>query len=120
MLSSNLVWKLSISNLDVYIIMSTKFVLIKRNYNWNFFVFSLTIPIGAWAAAKWFVPFYRGSGEISAYHHLEKRFGSWARVYVVICYLLTQIARAGTIMLGVAIGMHAVTGWDVRAIIFKA
>jgi solute:Na+ symporter, SSS family len=85
--------------------------------NWNFFVFSLTLPIGAWVAAKWFVPFYRNSGEISAYHHLEKRFGPWARTYTVVCYLLTQITRAGTIMLGVSIGMHAVTGWDIRLII---
>lgn len=85
--------------------------------NWNFFVFSLTLPIGAWIAARWFVPFYRRSGEISAYHHLEGRFGPWARVYTVLCYLLTQVARSGTIMLGVSIGMHAVTGWDIRLII---
>ena len=85
--------------------------------NWNFFVFSLTLPIGAWIAAKWFVPFYRRSGEISAYHHLEGRFGPWARIYTVICYLLTQVARSGTIMLGVSIGMHAVTGWDIRLVI---
>jgi len=85
--------------------------------NWNFFVFSLTLPIGAWIAAKWFVPFYRRSGEISAYDHLEHRFGPWARIYTVICYLLTQISRSGTIMLGVSIGMHAVTGWDIRLII---
>ena len=85
--------------------------------NWNFFVFSLTLPIGAWIAAKWFVPFYRNTGEISAYRHLEHRFGPWARVYTVICYLLTQITRAGTILLGVSIGMHAVTGWDIRLII---
>ena len=85
--------------------------------DWNFFVFSLTLPIGAWIASKWFVPFYRNSGEISAYHHLEKRFGPWARIYTVICYLLTQVSRSGTIMLGVAIGMHAVTGWDIRFII---
>ena len=85
--------------------------------NWNFFVFSLTLPIGAWIAAKWFVPFYRRSGEISAYHHLETRFGPWARIYTVICYLLTQVSRSGTIMLGVSIGMHAVTGWDIRLII---
>lgn len=85
--------------------------------SWNFFVFSLTLPIGAWIASVWFVPFYRKSGEISAYHHLETRFGPWARIYMVICYLLTQVSRAGTIMLGVAIGMHAVTGWDIRLII---
>lgn len=85
--------------------------------NWNFFVFSLTLPIGAWIASKWFVPFYRNSGEISAYHHLEKRFGPWARIYTVVCYLFTQVSRSGTIMLGVSLGMHAVTGWDIRLII---
>ena len=85
--------------------------------NWNFFVFSLTLPIGAWIASKWFVPFYRNSGEISAYSHLENRFGRWARLYTVVCYLLTQVSRSGTIMLGVSLGMHAVTGWDIRLII---
>jgi len=86
--------------------------------DWNFFVFSLTLPIGAWIASTWFVPFYRKTGEISAYHHLEHRFGSWARIYTVIAYLLTQVSRSGTIMLGVSLGMHAVTGWDLRVIIF--
>lgn len=85
--------------------------------NWNFFVFSLTLPIGAAVASRWFVPFYRSRGEISAYHHLESRFGAWARIYTVVCYLLTQVSRSGTIMLGVSLGMHAVTGWDIRWII---
>src|SRR5262245_698155 len=43
--------------------------------NWNAFVFSLSMPLAAWIAAKYFVPFYRATGEISAYTHLEKRFG---------------------------------------------
>ncbi len=85
--------------------------------NWSFFVFGLTIPLAAWIASRWFLPFYRKSGHISAYSHLEERFGPWARTYAVICYLLTQVSRTGTIMVGVAIGLHAVTGWDVRAII---
>lgn len=85
--------------------------------DWSFFVFSLTLPIGAWIAARWFVPFYRESGHLSAYAHLEERFGPWARIYAVACYLLTQVSRTGTIMIGVAIGLHAVTGWDVRTIV---
>ena len=85
--------------------------------NFNAFVFSLSLPISAWLAVKYFVPFYRRGGEISAYHHLEKRFGAWARTYAAICYLLTQIARMGAIMFGVAIGLHALTGWDVASII---
>jgi hypothetical protein len=45
--------------------------------NWNAFVFSISMPFAAWVASKYFVPFYRKSGEISAYTHLEHRFGPW-------------------------------------------
>ena len=65
--------------------------------NWNAFVFSISMPLAAWVASKYFVPFYRSTGEISAYTHLEKRFGPWARTYAVVCFLLTQFARMGTI-----------------------
>ena len=85
--------------------------------NWNGFVFSLSLPLAAWVAVKWFVPFYRRTGEISAYHHLEKRFGPWARTYALACYLLTQLARVGTILFGVSLGLSALTGWSVPVII---
>lgn len=85
--------------------------------NFNAFVFSLTLPIAAWFATRYFIPFYRNSGEISAYHHLEMKFGLWARTYAVVCYLLTQIARMGAILFGVALGLYALTGWDVTTII---
>ena len=88
--------------------------------NWNGFVFSLSLPLAAWVAVKWFVPFYRKSGEISAYHHLEKRFGPWARSYALVCYLLTQLARMGAILFGVAIGLNALTGWSMPTIIIGA
>ena len=85
--------------------------------NWNSFVFSLSLPIAAPIAVWFFVPFYRRSGEISAYHHLEKRFGTWARTYAMVCYLLMQLARMGSIMFGVALALHALVGWDVSVII---
>src|SRR5688500_12809156 len=71
--------------------------------NWNAFVFSLSMPLAAWIASRYFVPFYRSTGEISAYTHLEKRFGPWARTYTVICFLLTQFTRMGSIIFGVAL-----------------
>ena len=85
--------------------------------NWNSFVFSLSLPIAALIAVRFFIPYYRRSGEISAYSHLEKRFGTWARTYAMACYLLTQLARMGSIMFGVALAMHALVGWDVTTII---
>lgn len=88
--------------------------------NWNPFVFSLSIPLAAIVATKWFVPFYRESGEISAYTHLEKRFGGWARTYAMLCFILTQLARMGTIFYGIALTLHALTGIDMRLIIIVA
>jgi SSS family solute:Na+ symporter len=88
--------------------------------NWNPFVFSLSIPLAAIVATKWFVPFYRESGEISAYTHLEKRFGNWARTYAMVCFILTQLARMGTIFYGIALTLNALTGIDMRLIILVA
>jgi SSS family solute:Na+ symporter len=88
--------------------------------NWNPFVFSLSIPFAAIVATKWFIPFYRESGEISAYTHLEKRFGNWARTYAMVCFILTQLARMGTIFYGIALTLNALTGIDMRLIILVA
>lgn len=85
--------------------------------NWNPFVFSLSIPIATWLAAKIFVPLYRKLNSVSAYQYLEDRFGYWARVYVVCCYLLTQLARMGAILFLLAIPLNFMMGWDIATII---
>ncbi len=85
--------------------------------NWNSFAFSLSIPLAAWVAVRWFLPFYRDGGELSAYTHLEARFGHWARIYASACYLLTQLARIGTVTYLMALPMHVLLGWDIRTII---
>lgn len=85
--------------------------------NWNAFVFSLSIPFALWIAVKYFVPLYRKINSPSAYTFLEQRFGPWARVYVSICYLLTQIMRVGTILYLLALAFHAIIGWNIIAII---
>ncbi|MBZ4190913.1 sodium:solute symporter [Niabella beijingensis] len=84
--------------------------------NWNAFAFSLSMPLAAWVAAKYFVPFYRNIGEVSAYTNLEKRFGPWARTYAVICFLLTQIARMGSIFFGLSLTLQALTGFNMQII----
>ncbi len=85
--------------------------------NWNSWVFSISIPLAAWIAVRWFLPFYRKGGHVSAYLHLEERFGSWARVYASACYLLTQLARMGAVMYLMALPMNVLLGWDIRWII---
>jgi len=85
--------------------------------NWNAFVFSFSIPIASILAVKFFVPLYRSLGSISAYNYLEIRFGVWARIYASTCYILTQLMRAGAILLLLALPLNALFGWNVKTII---
>ncbi len=112
-------WAVGLSIFGTYLSSNTFLGVPGKAYgsNWNSFVFSLSLPFAAIIAVKYFVPFYRRSGEISAYQHFEKRFGGWARTYCVVFYLLTQFARVGSVMFGVALGLRALTGWDMQTII---
>lgn len=87
--------------------------------NWNAFVFSISMPLAAWVASRYFVPFYRSTGEVSAYTHLEHRFGAWARTYAVVCFLLTQLARMGSIFFGIALSLQALTGYSMQMIMIS-
>jgi solute:Na+ symporter, SSS family len=86
-------------------------------YDWSRFTFSLAIPVAAFIAVRFFVPLYRGRSEISAYSYLEDRFGPAARSYASIFYLLTQIARMGSVMYLTALPLHALLGWNISSII---
>ena len=86
-------------------------------HNWNAFVLALSMPLAAWISVKYFVPFYRRSGQVSAYEHFEERFGPWARTYGVVCFLLTQLARLGTILYLLALALAPLVGLDVTTII---
>jgi SSS family solute:Na+ symporter len=112
-------WAVGLSILGTYVSSISFLALPGKSYgaDWNPFVFSLSLPLAAWMAVRFFVPLYREHGNISAYSYLEKRFGAWARIYATVCYLLTQLARMGSIMFLVALALHSLLGWDVVTII---
>ena len=85
--------------------------------NWNPWVFGLSLPLAAWIATKFFVPFYRKSKHISAYHHLEQRFGPWARTYGASIYVLLQLGRMGTILYLMALPLHHFLAWPIWTVI---
>ena len=85
--------------------------------NWNPFVFSLSLPVATWIAVRFFLPYYRKTGEVSAYAHLEHRFGAWARMYASFFYILTQLARIGVVMYLMALPLSILLGCDIRIII---
>jgi SSS family solute:Na+ symporter len=63
------------------------------------------------------VPFYRSIDSPSAYSFLEERFGRWARLYASGCYLLTQVARVGSVLFLLALPINAMLGWSIPLII---
>ncbi len=85
--------------------------------NWNSFVFSFSLPLAAWIAVTWFLPYYRKKKAVSAYALLEERFGLWARIYGSFFYLLTQIARIGAVTYLMALPLNVLTGVDISHII---
>jgi SSS family solute:Na+ symporter len=85
--------------------------------NWNPFVFSLSMPFASYMAVKFFVPLYRSINSPSAYTYLEMRFGPWAKIYVSVMYLLTQLMRTGTILFLLALTLNVIVGWSMITVI---
>ena len=112
-------WLTGLSILGTFVSSITFLALPAKAYvsNWNPFVFSVSLPLATWVAVRWFLPFYRRSTHVSAYAHLEARFGPWARLYASLCYLLTQLARMGTVMYLMALPLSVLLGWDIRTMI---
>jgi solute:Na+ symporter, SSS family len=112
-------WLTGLSILGTFVSSITFLAVPAKAYasNWNAFAFSLALPLAAWIAVRWFLPFYRRNAYVSAYQHLETRFGPWARAYASLCYLLTQLARMGTVMYLMALPMSVLLGWDIRTVI---
>ena len=85
--------------------------------NWRGWVNSITVPIATVVAAVWFIPFYRRSTDVSAYSFLERRYGTWARVYASVCFLVMQSARSGVILLLLAILVNQLLGLSCETVI---
>ncbi|MFC0878783.1 sodium:solute symporter [Saccharicrinis sp. FJH2] len=112
-------WVISLSIFATFVSSISYLALPGQAYltNWNAFAFSLSIPFASFMAVKFFVPLYRSVNSPSAYTYLEQRFGPWAKTYVSVMYLLTQLMRAGTILFLLGILLHTLLAWDISTII---
>lgn len=112
-------WVISLSIFATFVSSISYLALPGQAYltNWNAFVFSLSIPFASYIAVRFFVPLYRSVNSPSAYTYLENRFGPWAKNYVSVMYLLTQLMRAGTILFLLALMVHTLLDWNITTII---
>jgi SSS family solute:Na+ symporter len=113
------VWVISMSIFATFVSSISYLALPGQAYqsDWNPFVFSLSLPFASFMAVKFFVPLYRSVNSPSAYTYLELRFGPWARIYVSVMYLLTQLMRTGTILFLLALTLNVILGWSIITVI---
>jgi len=64
-----------------------------------------------------FLPFFRRGHVRSAYEYLELRYGTWARLYGAVSFLLYHLFRVGIILYVVSLAVETMTGYPMPAII---
>ena len=102
-------WAIGLSLLATYLSSISFLANPGKSYasDWRPFVFSLTLPIAIWVAARWFIPLYRNQVKTTAYEYLETRFGLWARLYMSTAYILLQIGRFAVVLYLTALALAA-------------
>jgi len=90
------------------------------NFNWDAYMFSLTLPFAALIATIFFIPLYRSRISVSAFEYLEQRFGPWARIYGSVSFMFGESTRIGMILFLTSLPLHNITGWPYQTIIVVA
>ena len=100
-------WAIGISLLATYLSSISFLANPGKSYasDWRPFVFSLTLPIAIYIAARFFIPLYRNAVKTTAYEYLEDRFGVWARIYMGATYILLQIGRFAVVLYLIALAL---------------
>ena len=85
--------------------------------NWILLVQGLMVPI-VLAGVIWFiVPLYRKVIRLSTYEYFEKRFGSFARYYSSLAFILRQFSGMGTVFFLLAVALNSMVGGNTAIII---
>lgn len=66
--------------------------------NWILLVQGLMVPIVLVGIIGYIVPLYRKMIRLSCYEYFERRFGSLARYYSSVAFILEHFAKSGTIL----------------------
>src|SRR5688500_9517093 len=78
--------------------------------NWILLVQGLMVPVVLVVAIWFIVPLYRKVIGLSTYEYFEKRFGSFARYYSSLAFVLRQFSGMGTVLFLLALALDKMTG----------
>lgn len=88
--------------------------------NWSRLVPALMLPVGAIVAVYSLAPFYRACNLVSAYEYLERRFGSWGRIFGCVTFTVASAARMGVVLFLLCLPLQIMTGWSPATTILVA
>jgi len=78
--------------------------------NWILLVQGLMVPIVLVGVIWFIVPLYRKVIRLSTYEYFEQRFGSFARYYSSVAFVLRQFSGMGTVLFLLAIALNNIIG----------
>ncbi|MFL5739394.1 MAG: sodium:solute symporter [Flavisolibacter sp.] len=85
--------------------------------NWILLVQGLMVPVVLLAMIWFVVPLFRKAIGLSTYEYFEKRFGSFARYYSSMGFVLTHFSKMGTVFFLLALALANMTGANTTLII---
>ncbi|MEI6949545.1 sodium:solute symporter [Paraflavisolibacter sp. H34] len=85
--------------------------------NWLLLVQGLMVPVVLIFIIWFIVPLYRKVIGLSTYEYFEKRFGTFARYYSSLGFVLRQFSGMGTVFFLLAVALSKMTGSDTLLII---
>jgi SSS family solute:Na+ symporter len=78
--------------------------------NWILLVQGLMVPVVLLTVIWFIVPLYRKVIRLSTYEYFEQRFGSFARYYSSVAFVLRQFSGMGTVLFLLAIALNNIIG----------
>lgn len=113
-------WAIGISLLSTLISSVTFLAYPGTGYssNWILLVQGLMVPI-VLSGVIWFVvPLYRKVIKLSTYEYFEQRFGTFARYYTSIAFVLRHFSGMGTVLFLLAVALNNITGGNMMLVVF--
>jgi len=85
--------------------------------NWILLVQGLMVPVVLLTVIWFIVPLYRKVIRLSTYEYFEQRFGSFARYYSSVAFVLRQFSGMGTVLFLLAIALNNIIGSNMMMVV---
>jgi SSS family solute:Na+ symporter len=85
--------------------------------NWILLVQGLMVPVVLITVIWFIVPLYRKVIRLSTYEYFEQRFGSFARYYSSVAFVLRQFSGMGTVLFLLAIALNNIMGGNMVLVV---